>query len=102
MGVHHEPHGPQLVLTRRKELAERRGPSGPEIAPADHGAEISRDYAGNPFILFGTAHLIGLALVAIVCLVIYFLRRRFSPHARALRLGKLATCEQLFMHFDLF
>lgn len=37
---------------------------------------FSRDYTGGAFVLFGTAHLIGLSLVAAVCLVISLLRER--------------------------
>jgi len=46
------------------------------------GYLFARDYQGGAFVLFGPAHLIGLALVAAVCLGIGLARHRFSPRAR--------------------
>src|SRR5512140_1949072 len=43
---------------------------------------FSRDYSGGDFVLFGTAHLIGLGLVALVCLLVILFRRRFTPRAQ--------------------
>jgi len=52
---------------------------------------FARDYSGGAFILFGAQHLIGLALVVIVCVVIYLLRNRFrDPTRRVTRWGLLA------------
>jgi hypothetical integral membrane protein (TIGR02206 family) len=45
---------------------------------------FSGDYSGGAFILFGASHLIGLGLVIAVCLVIWRLRRRFSPRAQTI------------------
>jgi len=70
----------------------------------DIGDLFAGDYHGAPFVLFGPAHLIGLALVALVCLGIVLARKRFSPLAqRNTRWGMLALiylCEgslQLWM-----
>ena len=58
---------------------------------------FAREYTGGAFELFGTAHMIGLALVAAACLLIYLLRDRFSPRGqRAMRwglLGLIYLCE---------
>jgi hypothetical integral membrane protein (TIGR02206 family) len=43
---------------------------------------FARNYQGGPFILFGPAHLIGLAIVVAVCLGILLARKRFSPTAQ--------------------
>lgn len=43
---------------------------------------FARDYKGSPFVLFGTAHLIGLALVVVTCLLLVVFRRRFSERSR--------------------
>lgn len=43
---------------------------------------FARDYQGGAFVLFGTAHLIGLGLVATVCLGIWLARNRFTPQAQ--------------------
>jgi hypothetical integral membrane protein (TIGR02206 family) len=58
----------------------------------DIGDLFAGDYHGAPFVLFGTAHLIGLAVVAVVCLGIVLARKRFSPRAqRNTRWGLLAV-----------
>jgi len=46
------------------------------------GPYFSKDYTGGAFELFGTAHLLGLAIIVIACLVIVSLRHQFSPSAR--------------------
>lgn len=52
---------------------------------------FARDYAGGAFVLFGTAHLVALALIAASCLLIALLRARFSPRGqRAMRWGLFA------------
>ena len=52
---------------------------------------FARNYQGGAFVLFGPAHLIGLALVAAVCLGLWLTRKRFSPGAqRNTRWGLLA------------
>jgi hypothetical integral membrane protein (TIGR02206 family) len=43
---------------------------------------FARDYSGGDFVLFGTAHLIALGLVALVCVLIVVFRQRFSPGAQ--------------------
>jgi hypothetical integral membrane protein (TIGR02206 family) len=58
---------------------------------------FAKDYTGGAFVLFGPAHLIGLAVVAAVCVVIAFLRRRFSPRAQKIArwslLALILSCE---------
>ncbi len=52
---------------------------------------FARDYSGGAFVLFGTAHLAALALIAAVCLGITLLRGRFQGRGRtATRWGLLA------------
>lgn len=52
---------------------------------------FDRDYSGGAFELFGAAHLAGLGLIALACLAVVLLRRRFSPRGqRAFRWGLLA------------
>ena len=41
-----------------------------------------KDYTGAPFELFGTAHLIALAIVVLFIIAIVILRKRFSPQSR--------------------
>lgn len=67
---------------------------------------FARNYSGNPFVLFGTAHLIGLMLVVVVFMGIWLARKQFTPNVqRKTRWGLLAliyTCEgswQLWMLF---
>lgn len=43
---------------------------------------FSRDYTGDPFILFGVSHLTALALIAAVCLAIALLRKWFRQRSR--------------------
>jgi hypothetical integral membrane protein (TIGR02206 family) len=43
---------------------------------------FARDYKGGAFVLFGTAHLLGLALVGLICLMIFLNRKNFSNPAR--------------------
>jgi hypothetical integral membrane protein (TIGR02206 family) len=45
---------------------------------------FSRDYSGQPFILFSSTHLISLGLIALICLVVWLLRERFSSRAQAI------------------
>ena len=53
---------------------------------------FARDYQGGAFVLFGTAHLLGLAMVAVVCLGIWLARNRFSLRAqRRTRWGLLVV-----------
>jgi hypothetical integral membrane protein (TIGR02206 family) len=58
---------------------------------------FARDYQGGAFVLFGTAHLAALALVALACLLLWLARDRFSPRAqRNFRwglLGLIYLCE---------
>ncbi len=58
---------------------------------------FARDYSGGAFVLFGTAHLAGLALIGLTCLVIGLLRSRFTGHARQVMrwgmLGIIYLCE---------
>jgi len=58
---------------------------------------FARDYQGEPFVLFGTAHLAALLLIALACVAIVVLRRRFTPRGqRNMRWGLLAliyVCE---------
>ena len=52
---------------------------------------FARGYAGGAFVLFGPAHLTGLGLVALACLLIALFRKRFSPRGqRRMRWGLLA------------
>ena len=52
---------------------------------------FARDYSGGAFVLFGPQHLIGLALVAAVCGLIFLFRKRFNaPQRSAARWGLLA------------
>ena len=46
------------------------------------GPFFSKDYTGGAFVLFGTAHLLGLLLIVSICLAISALRNRFSPSAQ--------------------
>ena len=43
---------------------------------------FSKNYTGGAFELFGTTHLLVLAIIVIVCLVIISLRHQFNPSAR--------------------
>jgi hypothetical integral membrane protein (TIGR02206 family) len=45
---------------------------------------FARDYSGGAFVLFGRDHLFGLGLVALVCLAIWLLRKRWSDRGRRL------------------
>lgn len=55
------------------------------------GDLFARNYHGGAFVLFGAAHLLGLATVALVCLGIGLARKRFSRRAqRNTRWGLLA------------
>jgi hypothetical integral membrane protein (TIGR02206 family) len=58
---------------------------------------FARDYAGGAFVLFGRDHLIGLALVALVCLAIWLLRGRWTERGRRITrwtlLGVIYGCE---------
>jgi len=52
---------------------------------------FAKNYSGGAFELFGPAHLLGLALVAALCLLISLMRRRFNAPARTgMRWGLLA------------
>jgi hypothetical integral membrane protein (TIGR02206 family) len=52
---------------------------------------FSKDYTGGAFKLFGTAHLLALALIVAICLLIVGLRHQFTPSARrCTRWGLLA------------
>lgn len=52
---------------------------------------FARDYTGGAFVLFGAAHLTGLALIAAICLAIVRVRRHFRPPIRRpIRWGMLA------------
>jgi hypothetical integral membrane protein (TIGR02206 family) len=46
------------------------------------GDYFGRDYSGGAFVLFGPAHLVGLAMVAAVCLGIWLTRERFGLRAQ--------------------
>lgn len=58
---------------------------------------FARDYNGGDFVLFGVAHLVGLALVLAICAALYLLRARIPQAARRyIRWGLLAviySCE---------
>jgi len=58
---------------------------------------FDRGYSGGAFVLFGAEHLIGLGLVAAVCLAVVLLRRRFSPRGQRIMrwslLGLIYLCE---------
>jgi hypothetical integral membrane protein (TIGR02206 family) len=55
------------------------------------GTLFSRDYQGEPFVLFGPAHLIALMLVVLACLTVWALRERFTEAGkRNFRWGLLA------------
>ncbi len=45
------------------------------------GEFFARDYSGAPFELFGTAHLVGLGVIALFILILILLRERISPAA---------------------
>jgi hypothetical integral membrane protein (TIGR02206 family) len=45
---------------------------------------FARDYSGGAFVLFGRDHLLGLGLVALVCVAIWLLRERWSERGRRL------------------
>lgn len=52
---------------------------------------FARNYQGGSFVLFGPAHLIGLAVVAASCLGVWAARGQFSPRSqRAIRWGLCA------------
>jgi hypothetical integral membrane protein (TIGR02206 family) len=52
---------------------------------------FARDYAGGDFVLFGTAHLIGLSLVVVACFVVVLVGRRLDEQGRQyMRWGLLA------------
>jgi hypothetical integral membrane protein (TIGR02206 family) len=53
---------------------------------------FSKDYTGGAFELFGTAHLLALALIVAICLLIILLHHHFNPLARrCTRWGLLAV-----------
>ncbi|HSV86396.1 MAG TPA: TIGR02206 family membrane protein [Levilinea sp.] len=58
---------------------------------------FARDYSGGDFVLFGRDHLIGLALIALACLAIWLLRRRWTPRGQKITrwvfLGVIYACE---------
>ncbi|MCI0521276.1 MAG: TIGR02206 family membrane protein [Chloroflexi bacterium] len=43
---------------------------------------FTRDYTGAPFVLFGGAHLAALAIIALINLLIYFNRKRFTERGK--------------------
>jgi len=52
---------------------------------------FARDYHGGAFVLFGRDHLIALALITLICLLIYWFRGRWNAKSmRATRWGLLA------------
>ena len=58
---------------------------------------FAKDYTGGAFVLFGTEHLLALALIAAACVAVVLLRRRFSPKAQRITrwtlLGLIYLCE---------
>lgn len=48
------------------------------------GIYFSRNYTGGAFQLFGPTHLIGLAVVVLICAAVVLFRRRWSPRGRTL------------------
>ena len=48
------------------------------------GEYFARDYHGEPFLLFGSAHLIALGIVLVIMLPVIFLRKQFSPQSRTI------------------
>lgn len=58
---------------------------------------FAKDYTGGAFVLFGTEHLLALALIAAVCVAVVLLRKRFSPKAQRITrwtlLGLIYLCE---------
>jgi len=58
---------------------------------------FARDYDGGAFMLFGRDHLIGLGLVALACLAVWLLRKRWTERGRKITrwslLGVIYVCE---------
>lgn len=58
---------------------------------------FTKNYTGGAFVLFGTEHLLALALIAVACVAVVLLRRRFSPKAQRITrwtlLGLIYLCE---------
>jgi hypothetical integral membrane protein (TIGR02206 family) len=58
---------------------------------------FARDYTGGAFVLFGRDHLMALALVALVCVMIWLLRDRWTERGRRITrwslLGVIYLCE---------
>ncbi len=46
------------------------------------GEYFAKDYTGEPFVLFGTAHLVALVLVVLVNVLVIYFRRSFTPGGR--------------------
>ena len=58
---------------------------------------FAKDYTGGAFVLFGTEHLLALALIAAACVAVVLLRKRFSPKVQRITrwtlLGLIYLCE---------
>jgi hypothetical integral membrane protein (TIGR02206 family) len=58
---------------------------------------FARDYTGGSFVLFGRDHLIGLAMIVLVCLTVWLFRDRWNDRTRKITrwslLGLIYLCE---------
>jgi hypothetical integral membrane protein (TIGR02206 family) len=52
---------------------------------------FAKDYSGEPFVLFGTAHLVTLGIVALLVLFTILLRKSFTPRGRTIFRVSLAA-----------
>jgi hypothetical integral membrane protein (TIGR02206 family) len=55
------------------------------------GEYFARDYHGEPFQLFGPAHLVALSIVLLIVLLVIYFRKGFSPRLRLITRYTLAT-----------
>jgi hypothetical integral membrane protein (TIGR02206 family) len=55
------------------------------------GEYFAKDYTGTPFVLFDTAHLVALGLVALVNNFVILLRKRFTPRSKQIFRTTLAV-----------
>jgi hypothetical protein len=65
---------------------------------------FARDYTGGAFVLFGRDHLAVLALVAVVCVLIYLLREKWSTRGKLITrwilFGLIYLCERFVAALD--
>lgn len=52
---------------------------------------FAKDFTGEPFILFGTAHLLGLSIIALCIFIMCLLRRRINPRLDVIIRNSLAA-----------